>query len=78
MPNPHRLFTRHDVLICKRKARYRTRADASTQAALRTLASGVHVTSYECPVCGRWHLTHRPEGEEADAKNNPHQTRNRA
>ena len=44
---------------CRRKRWYKTRAAARKKA--RTL--GKRLFAYQCPSCGKWHLTHYSPSE---------------
>lgn len=49
---------------CGRKRQYQTQALALGVAAKSQKANGITLTTYECQVCGLWHLTHHaPRGK---------------
>ncbi len=42
---------------CGDKARYTAEHVASAAAVLLSWADGRHMSAYECPFCGWWHLS---------------------
>ena len=52
---------------CRRKKSYSRANVIRAVSRVRDLARD-DVTAYRCPVCGRWHLTKRREGQPIGAK----------
>lgn len=53
--------------MCMKKNTYPTEAAAEAMIQGREAASGRDLRAYQCPYCGKWHLTSQPSWEPDDA-----------
>ena len=49
--------------MCGRKAAYWNEHQARSVAGVRMAAGAPELRAYECPYCGKWHLTHKEYSE---------------
>lgn len=49
-----------EAMSCARKCAYSSEETAELVALRNTLASGQDIRVYQCPFCGKWHLTSKP------------------
>lgn len=54
---------------CLRKKAYRSKRIAEKVAADIKQERGVTLYVYECPLCGKWHLTKKERGQYGDQRN---------
>lgn len=58
MAEPFRSF--NQIQNCRRKRRFATEREAD-DAAYRARMEGRRLGTYQCDLCGGWHLTSRPD-----------------
>lgn len=47
-----------EAMSCARKTAYSTKRQAEKTAIRKAIATSCDLRTYQCPYCGKWHLTH--------------------
>ena len=50
----------HMVRVCRNKVAYKNYADVTAKRLSILEKRGCDLSVYECPICGKWHLTSHP------------------